>query len=240
VRARTTAAIVLACMLTACSRAAVVPQAAPAALQVRPLHEPSSPSPLVEVRVGSVRGVVPEGWDARLLPADHVAQEGFEASPRIQDWERGVPAIPGIEAFWIDVGKLGIPSDYYYLAARSVSFDRMGSDGDACGSSRPNVLANHPPDLTGRHDSPSDFVAYARGTCTGGDGRPTRWGYVVAAPGFGPIRSVGIPTSGLYVVMAQVSGPHSATLLHEMLSQASFGQTTIPQLVRAAVREQHH
>ncbi len=238
-RRRTAVGIVLACVLTGCSHAVVVPQVAPAALQMRPIDEPTSPSPLVEIQVGSVRGVVPKGWDARLLPDAHLAQEGFEASPRIGDWERGVPAIPGIEAFWIDIGKLGIPSDYYYLAARSVSFSRM-SQADDCESSRSRVVANHPPDLTGRHDSPSDFVASVHGSCTDGDGRATQWGYVVAAPGYGPIRSVGIPTSGLYVVMVQVSGPHAGALLQEMLSRASFGNTTIPEMVNVAGREQHH
>jgi hypothetical protein len=63
---------------------------------------------------------------------------------------------------------------------------------------------------------------------------------VVAAPGYGPIRSVGIPNSGLYVVMAEVGGPHAGALLQEMLAQATFGDTTVPQLVRAAGREQHH
>ena len=238
-RGRTTGVIVLAAALTACSHAVIVPKAAPSTLQIRPVVVPSSPSLLVEVQVGSVRGVVPKGWDARLIPNADVAQEGFEASPRIEDWDRGTPAVPGLEAFWIDIGKVGVPSDYYYLAARAVSFGSMAG-GKRCESSPPRVLANHPPDLTGRHDSPSDFVASVRGSCVAADGSATRWGYVVAAPGFGPIRSVGIPDSGLYVVMAEVGGPHAGALLQEMLAQASFGDTTVPQLVRAAGREQHH
>lgn len=233
---RTTAVIVLAASLTACTRAVIAPQLVVDPLQIRPVQVPSSPSPLVEVTVGSVRGLFPQGWDARIIPDGALAQEGFEASPRIDEWDRGTSAVQGIEAFWIDVGKLGIPSDYYYLAARSVSFGSMAS-GRNCASPRQHVVANHPPDLTGRHDSPSDFVASARGTCIGADGTPTRWGYIVAAPGFGPIRSVGIPNSGLYVVMAEVSGPHAAALLREMLSGASFGDTTVTQLVQAAVRE---
>ncbi len=235
-RGRTTSAIVLAATLTACSHAVVVAKVAPITLQVRPVVVPSSPSLLIEVQVGSVRGVVPKGWDARLIPDADRSQEGFEASPRIDEWDRGVPAVPGIEAFWIDVGKVGVPSDYYYLAARAVSFGSMAG-GKRCESSPPQVLANHPPDLSGRHDSPSDFVASVRGSCHAPDGTATRWGYIVAAPGFGPIRSVGIPNSGLYVVMAEVGGPHAGALLQEMLAQASFGDTTVPQLVHAAGQE---
>ena len=106
--------------------------------------------------------------------------------------------------------------------------------------SQRNVVANHPPDFTGVHDSPSDFVASVRGRCVGANGLATRWAYVVAAPGFGPVRQLGIPTSGLYVVMAQVAGPHADMLLTQMLSRARFGDTTVPQLVRAAGQEMPH
>jgi hypothetical protein len=237
VRTAATATIVLAVTLGACTRGPITPTLVADPLQIRPVEVPRSPSPLMEVKVGSVRGLFPKGWDARIIPDSDLAQEGFEASPHIDDWDRGVTSVQGMEAFWIDVGKVGIPSDYYYLAARSVSFGSMAS-GTHCALPRQNVVANHPPDLTGRHDSPSDFVASVHGTCVGADGTPTRWGYIVAAPGFGPIRSVGIPNSGLYVVMAEVSGPHAAALLREMLSGASFGNTTVTQLVQAAGREQ--
>jgi hypothetical protein len=227
--------------LSACSRPAAVPAVVVPiqdtdVLTVRPLNVPSSPSPLMEVQVGSLRAAIPEGWHTRLL-ADNVARQGFEASPRMDDWDRGIPAASGIEAFWVDVEKLQIPSDYLYLAARSVSFHRTAYD-KRCAPSRLDVVANHPPDFTGHHDSPGDFVASMRGTCLAKDGSSARWGYVVAAPGFGPVRSVGIPTSGLYVVMAEVAGPHAEALLREMLSRARFGDTTVTQLVRAAGREQ--
>jgi hypothetical protein len=59
---------------------------------------------------------------------------------------------------------------------------------------------------------------------------------VVAAPGFGPLRSVGIPTSGLYVVIAAVSGADSGTLLDAMINGAHFGNTSVPQIERAAIQ----
>jgi hypothetical protein len=239
----------LAAALTACTPAGRIPVVAsvtPAAvstvladvLRMRPVDVPTSPSPLVEVQVGSVRAFVPKGWDARLLP-DGLAHEGFEASPQMAEWDRGTNAVPGIEAFWVDLADGDIPSDYYYLAARSVSFGGI-SHGRKCESAHLRVVANHPPDFTGGRYSPSDFVASVHGRCTGPDGSATRWGYVVAAPGFGPARSVGIPTSGLYVVMAEVGGPHAEALLREMLSKAKFGDDTLTQIMRAAGREQPH
>ena len=245
---RTTTAMLLTAALSACAPAArpqvgpssePAPQEATAAvLQVRPFDLPSSPAPLVEVQLGSVHAIVPQGWDARELPSQF-AQEGFEASPHIAEWDQGQNAVSGIEAFYVDVNSLGIPSDYYYLAARSVSFGGL-ANGRLCRPSNLQVVANHPPDFTGRHDSPSDFVASARGRCVGANGHATHWAYVVAAPGFGPVRQLGIPTSGLYVVMAQIAGPHADARLNEMLSMARFGDATVPQLVRAAGQEQPH
>src|SRR5204863_1116453 len=85
-------------------------------LHMRPVDVPSSPAPLIEVELGSVHAIVPRGWDARELPPEF-AQEGFEASPHIAEWDQGHNAVSGIEAFWVDINKVDIPSDYYYLAA---------------------------------------------------------------------------------------------------------------------------
>ncbi len=231
--------ICLAAALTACGHTSPPATAArvPVALQIRPVDIPTSPSPLLEVQVGDVRGVVPQGWEARTLPTGAFYQQGFEASPQIAQWEAGAAGIPGIEAFWIDIGKLGIPSDFYYLAARSVSFGRLRGNLE-CRALPADIVVNHPPDFTGTRFSPSDYVASGRGSCVLADGKPSRWEYMVAAPGFGPTREVGIPTSGLYVVMAEVTVPHGARLLHEMMNLASFGDTTVPQLLQAAVQEQ--
>jgi len=245
---RTTTAMLLAATLSACAPAAR-PDVVPAAksmggaatgdvLQTRLVDIPSSPAPLIEVQLGNVHAIVPKGWDARELP-NQFAQEGFEASPHIAEWDNGENAVSGLEAFYVDVNKVGIPSDYYYLAARSVSFGGL-SNGRQCSPSNLDVVANHPPDFTGRHDSPSDFVASARGRCVGANGQSTHWAYVVAAPGFGPVRQLGIPTSGLYVVMVQIAGPHADARLNEMLSMARFGDATVPQLVSAAGQEQPH
>jgi hypothetical protein len=194
----------------------------------------SSPSPLMGVDAGGVHAVFPESWQAVPLPAARYPQQGFIASPSLSEWEQGVGTVGGMEAFWIDVGKVGIPSDYYYLAARGSLLGRLSEDKE-CRPGHRTVFVDHPPDLTGMRYSPSDYVASASGTCRSeGDTEPARWTYMVAAPGYGPIRQVGIPTSGLYVVIAVVRGQGSRQLLKEMMDEARFGNTTVAQLLQVA------
>jgi hypothetical protein len=178
----------------------------------------------------------PDGWQARPLPETIVPQEGFVASPRLDRFERATGVVQGIEAFWVDVGRLQIPSNYYYLAARNEAIAGLTTS-QTCRLASREVLVDHPPDLTGVSYSPSDYVATASGSCDV-NGRPTRWAYVVAAPGYGPIREVGIPTSGLYVVIAVVAGPNAERMLKEMIQGAIFGDTPISQIVQAAGRVQ--
>jgi hypothetical protein len=176
--------------------------------------------------------VVPDGWEAKPLSHDRYPQEGFVAAPRLEEWQHGDGTVRGMEVFWIDVAKMRIPSDYYYLVARGPVFDALRAN-KGCVSGRQQVYVDHPPDLTGRRFSPSDYVASGTGTCDI-HGRHTRWAYLVAAPGYGPLRQVGIPTSGLYVVIAVVSGSRSEVLLQEMVESARFGNTPMTQIMRAA------
>ena len=191
-----------------------------------------SPSPLVQVTAGSVQAIVPDTWEAQPLPGERSPQHGFIASPRISDWQRRAASVNGLEAFWVDEADVGIPSDYYYLVARGPVLSALGAKG--CHPAQSTVLVDHPPDLTGAKFSPSDYVATGRGVCHTSEGS-IRWAYVVAAPGFGPVRSVGIPTSGLYVVIAAASGARSNALIDAMINGAEFGNTTVPQIERAAI-----
>jgi hypothetical protein len=193
---------------------------------------PSSPAPLVQIQAGYVQAVVPNTWEARPLPRDRYPHEGFMAAPHLEDWRGGDGTVRGMEVFWIDVGKMRIPSDYYYLVARGPVLEALRAN-KACVSGEQEVYVDHPPDLTGRRFSPSDYVASGTGTCVV-HGRHTRWAYVVAAPGFGPLRQIGIPTSGLYVVIAVVSGSRSDVLLQEMVGSARFGDTPMTRIVNAA------
>lgn len=218
--------------LTACTGAPAPPSAETQAdFSVRRL--PPSPSPLqLEVQAGAVQGLIPAGWEVRPIPAARYPQEGFVASPQLSKWERGAGVIRGMEAFWVDVTRLRIPSDYYYLVARGPAVSALTGNKN-CRSTGEHVLADHPPALTGRHFSPGDYVVSATGTCRT-EGRPTRWAYIVAAPGFGPVREVGLRSSGLYVVVAVVSGKRADALLQQIMRGARFGNVPITQIVAVA------
>jgi hypothetical protein len=248
-------ALVLVVALTACTR---VPEghlstsgqepssggagepALPAAGDVWTIRDlppsPAGPSPLFEVQSGFVEGVVPNSWDAQPLPDFRYPQQGFVASPHIDAWEENAGSVRGMEVFWIDIGNLRIPSDYYYLVARGPAMASLASNKD-CHPSQQQVFVDNPPDLTGHRFSPGDYMASASGVCKSAEhASTTHWSYVVAAPGFGPARSVGIPTSGLYVVLAAVSGANSRGLLKELIEGARFANTPILQIVDAAAK----
>jgi hypothetical protein len=228
------AALALIGVLTGCTRVPAVPPPSSPDFIVRPVRSTTSPSPLVQVQSGSVQAVFPSSWEAAPLPEDRYPQQGFVASSSLEDWARAAGTVRGMEAFWIDIAKEGIPSDYYYLAARATLLGSLGRNRNCTPEAR-RVLIDDPPDLTGRRFSASDYVASANGVCRT-TGQPTRWAYVVVAPGFGPIREVGIPNSGIYVVIAVVSGPRSQVLLQEMMNGARFGTTSISEFMQLATR----
>lgn len=225
-------ALVLIAASTACARLPVAEAPAVVGLTVHPFSSPATPAPLQEIRAGRIRAVVPDTWEARLLPRGRYPWEGFFASPKIRSWQRRPGHVDGLEAFWLDVARVGIPSDFYYLAARGRTLGPL-SRNKGCHPSMRRVFVNRPPDMTGRRSSPGDYVASATGTCRSA-GKRARWVSVVAAPGFGPARKVGIPTSGLYMMVAVVSGPRSGVLLKEILRSARFGESSIPEIVDAA------
>jgi hypothetical protein len=187
---------------------------------------------MVELRAGDIHAVFPHSWEARPLPAARYPHQGFMASPRIAEWDEGRGMVRGMEVYWIDVAEVRIPSDFYYLVARGPALGSLGTS-EYCRAAKLEVLVDHPPDLTGAAFSPGDYVASAEGTCAT-QGKRTRWAYVVAAPGYGPAREIGIPTSGLYVVVAVVSGSRSDVLLRQMMAGARFGNASISQIVDLA------
>lgn len=205
----------------------------PPVFSVRRLPSTAPPSPLdLEVQAGHVHALVPDTWQARPLSGSSYPLEGFVASPHIQDWERGTATVGGTEAFWVDVSNIEIPSDYYYLVARGPALGSLATN-KACHVTHRKVYLDDRPDFTGIHASPGDYVADVTGTCTT-DGQTVRWEYVVIAPGYGPMRQVGIPTSGLYTVIAAVSGPRWRTLLPQMIASITFSNTSVSEMVTAA------
>ena len=65
--------------------------------------------------------------------------------------------------------------------------------------------------------------------------RATRYAYFVAAPGFGPVHEMGIPSSGLYVVVAVVPAHRGARgLLKQLIRRTRFGDDGIRDFVAVA------
>ncbi|MGZ5291429.1 MAG: hypothetical protein ACXWEH_03770 [Actinomycetota bacterium] len=193
-----------------------------------------SPSPYREVTAGSVTAVLPDAWRPRLAAGDDDPRQGLLAGPRPRDWVGDRPPAEGFAAMWVDGTRVGVPSDYYYLAAAGPAIDLI-TDSSECSATDERVIADHLPEFaSGEPDSPGDFVATGQGTCSVGR-QPTRWAYFVAAPGFGPVREVGIPTSGLYLVVAVMPDSSRAPhLLGRMLERTRFGGATVAELIAAA------
>lgn len=191
-----------------------------------------SPSPYSEVTAGPVSALVPDGWEPVAASGD--AREGFFASPRPNAWARMDGTTEGLAATWVDATEVGVPSDFYYIAATGPIFSRLLDSPDCRAESKRVFLNNVPSYASGAEGSPGDYMARGEGTCEARGG-VTRWAYFVAAPGFGPVRGVGIAKSGLYVVVAVLREGHRAgRTLQRLIDQTRFGDTAVRDLVRLA------
>jgi len=201
-------------------------------LQIR-----ETPSPYTEVSAGSVQAFIPDRWHPWLAGDTSGAQRGLIASPRPRDWATSRQPVEGMAAVWVDGTEVGVPSDYYYLAATGPALTSLtGSPG--CRATMSRVYANHRPAFAhGSPDSPGDYVALGQGVCTVRK-TLTRWAYFVAAPGYGPIRRMGIPSSGLYLVVAVLPDtPRAPAMLNRLLLRTQFGGTTVSDIIAAT---RHH
>ena len=72
----------------------------------------------------------------------------------------------GIAATWVDATRVGVPSDFYYLAASGPLLSGLLHPPNA-GPSRSDVLVDHVPAFPrGVAGSPGDYIARGQGTCT--------------------------------------------------------------------------
>jgi hypothetical protein len=192
-----------------------------------------SPSPFTRVAVGEVEAVMPDGWQAVPLDPTDGFRGGILASPGPGVWTRWDGSTDGLAATWVDATRVGVSSDLYYFAATGPLLGRLlGSE--RCHAEYHRVVLDRGPQFAQEGISPSDYVARGEGVCVV-RGRPTRWAFFVAAPGFGPVRRLGIPASGLYVVVAVIGDSRRAgPVLHRMISRASFGGSSVRDLLAAA------
>jgi hypothetical protein len=142
-------------------------------------------------------------------------------------------SVAGMSATWVDATKIGVPSDYYYLAASGPLLGRLTSS-QSCSGRRHVLVDNRPAWMSGSDASPGDYLARGAGRCEVG-GVPTRWAYFVAAPGFGEERRVGIPSSALYVVVAVLRDSQRAPqMLNTLLDRTTFGGVGIHNFIAIA------
>ncbi len=189
------------------------------------------PSPYAQVEAGDVRALIPDDWHATATASG--AREGFFASPQPHAWLRMNGSVDGMSATWGDATRVGVPSDYYYLAATGPVLGRLTSS-RTCTGHRRVLVDNRPAWMAGAAGSPGDYVALGSGRCDV-HGVPTRWAYFVSAPGYGVERKMGIPASGLYVVVAVLRDSHRAPqLLNTLLDRTRFGGDGIREFVAAA------
>jgi hypothetical protein len=193
-----------------------------------------SPSPFREVTAGPVRAMLPDAWYPSLASRSDDPRQGIVAGPAHDAWNGGRPPVEGYAAMWVDGTRVGVPSDYYYLAATGPALDLM-THSESCSATTEHIYADHLPSFaSGSPSSPGDFVARGQGTCVVGR-TPARWAYFVAAPGFGPVRQLGIPSSSLYVVVAVMpDSPRAPSLLERMLDRTEFGGASVGDLIAAA------
>jgi hypothetical protein len=221
--------IVISLAGAACTASTSSPGHIPVADQIRVQR---SPSPYSEVSAGPVHALVPDGWHP--MAATDFAGEGFFASPSPRAWSRMDGTTEGIAATWVDATEVGVPSDFYYLAATGPLFSRLLDSPDCRARSQQVYLDHRPTFAAGKEGSPGDYMARGEGTCHAG-GHVTRWAYFVAAPGFGPVRTMGIPRSGLYMVVAVLrDGREAGRVLRRLIDRTRFGDAAIRDFVRAA------
>lgn len=220
--------IVAAMTAGGCAATSLEPLPAPGLLRV----SPSPATPFTLVTAGEVRGAVPDGWHAFPTPELGV-RGGFVASPRTAAWTDVDGNAVGMSATWVDATRVGVPSDYYYLAANGPLLSRLTTS-DACREASLRVYLDRRPTFDPTRYSPGHFMARGEGVCRRA-GHATRYAYFIAAPGFGPVHEVGIPSSGLYVVVAVVPQRHGARdLLRTLIGRTRFGDHSIRDFVSVA------
>ena len=219
--------IVAVISVPACASASLEPSSAPELL-ISP-----SPTAFTLVTAGQVRGAVPDGWHAALADPELGIRGGFVASPRAGGWPDIDGSAVGMSATWVDATRVGVPSDFYYLAANGPLLSRLTTSAD-CREKTHLVYLDRRPTFDPRRHSPGHFMAEGAGVCRRGS-HATRYAYFVAAPGFGPVHEVGIPSSGLYVVVAVVPAVQGATsLLKQLIGRTRFGDDGVRDFVAVA------
>jgi hypothetical protein len=193
----------------------------------------------IDLRLVSAEGVeafVPPRWEYRPLSRMSAsAWRGIEArGGGPTGWKPFDVRNPGLQAYWVDATQIRVPSDYYSLAARGPLMDRLSGLRN-CSTESADVLIGR----GHRADPMAGYLATTSGRCDT-ERMDTLWAAVVAAPGFGPVRDLGIPESGLYFLQVSVrDGPGAEDRLGHLMEHVSFGGTPIAEFPAAAAVPGH-
>lgn len=184
------------------------------------------------VAAAGVRTLLPPRWEFRPIPDTGAHRLGIQASESYLGMIPTDLRQPSLEAYWVDATEIGVPTDYYELAAQGPLLDLVGTaPGCRLEGRLEAVSPRHAPGSLDKW--PGQYVTMITGTCHTQDS-DTRWASFVAAPGFGPARELGIPRSGLYVVRASVlDGPDAERSLRTLMSGVSFGGTPVGDFLAA-------
>lgn len=185
------------------------------------------------VAAAGVETLLPHKWEYRPIPDTGGHRLGIQASEHLVGMIPTDLRRPSLEAYWVDATEVGVPSDYYELAARGPLLDLVDSVPGCRSEGRLEAVS--PRHAPGTLDMwPGQYVTMVTGTCHTA-ASDTRWASFVAAPGFGPARELGIPSSGLYVVRASVpDGPDAERRLRTLMTGVSFGGTPVGAFLAAA------
>jgi hypothetical protein len=178
--------------------------------------------------------LVPTAWRARPIPSAHAHRHGLTASVDLGEWDARRIRAAGVEAYWVDATIVGVPTDYYYLVARGPALDRFAGRPHCRATQQHVYLDDHPRSSA---DAGGGFMAVASGRCRNDrhTKTATRWTSFVAAPGFGPVRELGIPQSGMYYAVVVVEeGPTAGADMERLLSSVTFGGTPVNTFLEAA------
>ncbi len=222
----------VALVAASCRDAPIEQRFAPQPFRLQIQSTPVAPFDLVTA--GPVQALIPRHWEPTMASPNEAFQEGVIASPAPKTPAAMTGTRSGLAAVWVDGARVGVPSDFYYLAATGPALEAL-TQSERCSQASSRVFVNHRPTyFSGPPNSPGDYLARGSGTCRA-DGADLRWAYYVAAPGYGPVRSVGIPSSGLYVVAAVIpDSPRAPGKLAALLHGASFGGAGINDFIAAS------
>ncbi|MGH2640153.1 MAG: hypothetical protein ACRDGO_00475, partial [Actinomycetota bacterium] len=107
---------------------------------------PAEGSPLRTAQASGIEVLVPKEWRVGRIGTVSSHRRGIRASLDLTEWGARRSRAAGLEAYWVDATQVGVPTDYYYLAAREPALERFAGR-PRCRATRFDVLLDERPRL---------------------------------------------------------------------------------------------